>query len=224
MTPYSDADLERDLHAALASGDSDRITALAQLVDERESSSVPVPLASAALWYAEQGFRVFPLQPGRKAPFGKCRECKGSDCTGPDACGHDRCHGLKDATSDAARIRAWWDAEPDANLGLATGHLVDVIDIDGPAGVQSWARFIDELPPILGRVSTPRPGGNHLFVAAVPGRGNKAGILPGVDYRGTGGYVVAPPSRILAGGKDVPGTYRWDRPVDAAQLRAEVAA
>jgi hypothetical protein len=47
----------------------------------------------------------------------------------------------------------------------------------------------------------------HLYVPANPAVGNGAGLLPNVDYRGAGGYVVAPPSRT-----DV-GSYRWLRPL-----------
>lgn len=151
--------------------------------DRRES----VPLASAALWYAQAGLRVFPLQPGAKLPFKRSRGCH-------------------DATTDAERVAAWWHAEPNANVGLATGHVVDVIDIDGPTGVLSYAGAAN-LPRVLGKVSTPRAGGMHLYVAANGERGNRARLAAGIDYRGRGGYVVAPPSRTELGG------YAWLSPL-----------
>ena len=43
-------------------------------------------------------------------------------------------HGVKDATTNRARVVAWWTRHPQANLGLATGHRFDVLDVDGPAG------------------------------------------------------------------------------------------
>lgn len=218
MKPYTLADAEADFTAACASGDLARIDAASAEVDRFDQPKPPPSLLAAALWYAEQGLRVFPLQPGRKAPLKKCVPCDEGDCPGPEACGHELCHGCKDATLDPDLIRKWWDDGPNRNLGIATGDLVDVIDVDGPAGVKSWAEFLDDLPPIVGRVSTPRPGGNHLYVAATPGRGNKAGLLPSVDYRGAGGYVVVPPSVILPGTKDMPGTYVWHRPLDFTQL------
>src|SRR5215216_5024182 len=104
----------------------------------------PPPLVSAALYYAEQGLHVFPLQPRRKIPH------KGS-------------RGCKDASIDSDEIINWWLVEPSSNIGIATGHLIDVIDIDGPEGVHSWAQM-EGLPEILGTVSTPRPGGNHLYI------------------------------------------------------------
>ena len=160
---------------------------------EREARLQSVDaLAGAALWYARHSIAVFPLRRGAKVPRVGSR-------------------GFHDATTDLDVIRAWWQAEPRSNIGIPTGHGFDVIDVDGPVGVKSWARVIDDLPPVLGHVCTPRPGGNHLYVPAT-GRGNRAGILPGVDYRGRSGYVVAPPSRSEVG------IYRWIIPLDLAAV------
>lgn len=187
MTPLDE--LETLLHTALAVGD----TKTAEEIG-REIDAVPQPatvsILSAALWYAQQGLHVFPLSPGSKIP-------------------HKGTRGCKDATTDEHTIRAWWDKWPDSNLGIATGHRVDVVDIDGYAGQQSrahnWQMFTSLT--VLGSVLTPRPGGMHLFVPANPAVGNGAGLLPAVDYRGRGGYVVAPPSVT-----DI-GAYRWLRPL-----------
>jgi Bifunctional DNA primase/polymerase, N-terminal/Protein of unknown function (DUF2637) len=46
-------------------------------------------------------------------------------------------HGVKDATCNRAWILAWWTRHPQANIGLATGHRFDVLDVDGPAGAQA---------------------------------------------------------------------------------------
>lgn len=203
MTPYTIDDAEADVRAALDRGDVEQITTLAAVLDEldqaaREARPTPSLLGSA-LWYAEQGLHVFPLTPGAKIPLPRSR-------------------GFKDATTDAEQIRAWWAQTPDANIGIATGHLVDVVDIDGAPGQASraghWPMF--ERLAVIGKVLTPRPGGMHLFVPAT-GEGNRAGILPGVDYRGVGGYVVAAPSRT-----DV-GTYRWLAPLQLPAV-AGVAA
>lgn len=191
MTPYTDTDLERDLRAALDVGDPERIGALAREVDQREKAAASVPLLAAALWYAEQGLPVFPLQPGTKIPM------KGS-------------RGCKDATTDADRIRAWWDATPEANIGLATGYVVDVVDIDGEAGQKSraelWEAFAEIDAENVGKVLTPSPGGMHIYVPA-DGTTNGTNLAPSVDYRGLGGYVVAPPSRTDAG------SYSWLGPL-----------
>jgi hypothetical protein len=50
-------------------------------------------------------------------------------------------------------------------------------------------------------------GGWHLYVAPT-GHGNRVAVLPGVDWRGARGYVVAPPSWHASGQR-----YRWVRPL-----------
>ena len=84
-------------------------------------------LLSAALDYAGRGFAVFPLAVGEKIPL-ISKEAGG--------------HGVHDATTDAAQIRAWWTAAPNANIGVAAGRsgllLVDVDAKDGRDGFTSW--------------------------------------------------------------------------------------
>jgi hypothetical protein len=149
-------------------------------------------LRYAALFYASLDLAVFPVSPGLKVPL-------------PGT------HGFKDASTDPERVAAWWARWPTANVGLPTGGAFDVIDIDGPPGYRSWAQvrldgtgFIPPTPIGVGRT----PHGRHLYVP-VTGRGNTAGLLPGVDYRGAGGYVVAPPSVLACCGWG----YRWIEPL-----------
>lgn len=157
----------------------------------------PEALRLSALHYATTyRLRVLPLSPGRKVPLGgRC-------------CGGAHVHGVTDATGDPAVVERLWREHPRANVGIATGHAVDVIDQDGPAGAVSWAQIgrADAWPPVRGVVTTPRDGGVHRYVAAT-GDGNGAHIAPGLDYRGRGGYVVAPPS-IVDGRR-----YSWVQPL-----------
>lgn len=215
MKPYSMADAEADLRAAIDAGDQAKVEALGALVDELEAAErkPTATLHQAALWYAGVGLHVFPLRAGSKIPLAKCDRCKARDCPGPQECAHDLCHGLKDATTDAERVARWWTDMPNANIGLATGDGFDAVDIDGQPGQQSrvahWADIFGAVDADnLAKVLTPRPGGMHIYVPPT-GDGNAAGIVPGVDYRGVGGYVLAPPSVIAPGGKDHPGTYRF---------------
>ncbi|WP_292605925.1 bifunctional DNA primase/polymerase [Nocardioides sp. REDSEA-S30_B4] len=194
MTPHTPEEAEQALRDAIDSGDPARIAAAEADVERLDNPKPLVPLMSSALWYASHDIPVFRLLAGRKHPF------PGS-------------HGLKDATTDLDQIRAWWSRTPEANIGLATGHKFDVVDIDGPLGQKSRAEHWDSVfatidASQIAKVLTPRPGGMHIYVPAT-GDGNGAGIAPGVDYRGQGGYVVAPPSVIPAGSKDHPGRYRF---------------
>lgn len=161
---------------------------------------------AAALWYADKGLHVFAIQPGLKLPYKGTRGCL-------------------DATTDVAQVAAWWADHPDANVAIATGHTVDVIDVDGYAG-QAALAAMDEWPEptadpwadraafhqalgVVAVVSTPRPGGVHLWRTA-QGHGNRAKMLPGIDYRGAGGYVLVPPSVVTE--PPHPGTYRFLTP------------
>lgn len=168
---------------------------------EKELAKPSTPsLGPSALWYAKQGWPVFPLreQDGPCDGDKKCAEMGVCQCSKKPPKGT---RGFKDATTDVDQVRAWWRATPDANIGLRTGIKFDVIDLDGPVGIESFSGLSeDKIPEIHGKVSTPR--GFHLYVAAT-GDNNRAGVLPGIDYRGEGGYVVAPPSRVG------PNYYTW---------------
>jgi hypothetical protein len=111
-------------------------------------------------------------------------------------------HGLHDATTDAAQIQAWWTAHPTGNIGLRTGVTFDVIDLDSEAAVDALELARDGRERISGPVVATAKG-FHYFVQPT-GLGNRAAVLPGVDFRGTGGYVVAPPSVHPSGAR-----YRW---------------
>ena len=194
LAKLTDTELERAVLEACAAGDAVRAALLEDECDRRDRYTPNPPatvatLLQSALWYASQGLAVFPLQPGSKVPM------PGS-------------HGCKDATIDAAQITAWWQRWPDANIGIATGLTVDVADLDGWAGADAWAA-VEGAPPRLGVVVTPRSegGGRHIYLPTT-GQGNRAHMLPSVDYRGVGGYVVAPPSVVPEG------RYWWLRPLN----------
>lgn len=196
MTPEEEA-LAQQLHDALNAGDDDAVAALVARIDaedeaNRERLNKPEALAQAAVWYAKQGIAVFPLKPGQKQPATR--------------------HGFKDATTDLDQVRTWWTETPLANIGVPTGHLFDVVDVDLPAGYLSLGELRDQglLPEVHGRVIT-ASGGTHLYIRAT-GDGNAAGLRPGVDYRGAGGYVVAPPSRTAEG------MWQWTTPLNLGAL------
>jgi len=163
----------------------------------------PPRLLDAAVKYAEWGWRVFPLAPRTKRPAIPNAHPEGDPLRGhcKGECGKIG-HGVHDAHSDIDRIKRRWTKFPNDNIGLATGYLFDVIDVDppkkpgAPDGREQIPKILasEELPDAHGVVYT-RSGGLHYYIKAT-GEGNTAGILPGVDYRGKGGYVVAPPSLL----------------------------
>lgn len=118
-----------------------------------------------------------------------------------------------EATADPDRIAAWWQANPDANIGIAcgVGSGLVVVDIDDLEALQGL-RARGPLPETL-TARTPR-GGLHLYYRHPGGQvPNTAGLLaPKVDTRGDGGYVVAPPSTLPNG------RYTWMVERDLAPL------
>lgn len=180
-------------------------------------------LRDAALGYASRGIPVLPLHhplPHRgdlqalnddhhlpsPAVRASC-SCRDPGCGQPakHPLGSLVPHGLKDATTNRARVLAWWTRHPQANIGLATGHLFDVLDVDGPAG----ERAIRQLAAAHGLVTSGplvRTGGGGWHYYLTPtGLGNvHPRGLEHVDWRGRGGYVVAPPSRHASGHP-----YQW---------------
>lgn len=151
-------------------------------------------MLDAALKYASWKWPVFPLIPHDKKPL-----IAGGN-------------GLHDATTNVEQITNWWTQHPQANIGLPTGHAFDVIDIDVPKGMYSYIELLcDEdpktgtglIPDIHGQVAT-SSGGIHFYIKPT-GDGNTVNIAPGIDYRGRGGYAVAPPSTIGRRGR----TWTW---------------
>jgi hypothetical protein len=180
-------------------------------------------LRDAAVGYASRGIPVLPLhyplphrgdlrvlpgdqQPPSPAVEARC-SCRDPGCgqVGKHPLGSLVPHGVKDATTNRARILAWWTRHPQANIGLATGHRFDVLDIDGPAGAQA-IRTLAAAHGLRNSGPLVRTGGGGWHYYWTPtGLGNvcPAG-LEHVDWRGRGGYVVAPPSCHASGRP-----YQW---------------
>jgi hypothetical protein len=167
-------------------------------------------LGAAALRYAYWGYAVLPLQRGGKRPHGLVGR-----------------GGVHLASREPEQIKDWWSLDMSANIGVATGSAskLCVIDMDvkhGVDGVQMMRRFLAErrLSTGFGPLALTPSGGSHLWLRtalhedAVPER---PGILPGVDVKGDGGYVVAAPSMLAvvpgdrSGGTTgaVPVPYEW---------------
>jgi len=157
-----------------------------------DSIAVAVGTREAALDYAARGWRVLPLH--GIEPDGSCT-CGRADCPSPGKHPRTR-HGMRDATTDLETIRDWWDRWPDANVGIATGRGLMVLDVDGEEG---QANISGQHVPATPCVHTGR--GSHLYLRPPEGVRvrNAVGLAPGLDVRAEGGYVVAPPSRHASG-------------------------
>lgn len=171
-----------------------------------------MPLPEAAARFAEAGVPVFPCVPGEKRPLVR--------------------RGFHDATADPAQVSEWWRRWPAANIGIPTGATsgVEVVDIDVHSTGTGFPAFRTAHREGLAAgwaalVRTPS-GGLHAYYPADPGRSQSSWQAPRahVDFRSDGGYIIAPPSRVLRlGGVRAP--YRLivagntPTPVDAARLR-----
>jgi hypothetical protein len=154
------------------------------------------PVLDAALGYAELGWPVFKLKGKRPAA---------------------RSNGFKDATTDRHRIGAMFRRSPRANLGIATGAAgLAVLDVDprhsGDESLQALEQAHEPIPQTV-RART-GGGGEHIFFKNPGDIGSSAGRLgPGLDVRGNGGYVVAPPSTHESGNR-----YEWINPPDEFEV------
>jgi hypothetical protein len=155
-------------------------------------------LVRHAIALARRGLYVFPCLPGSKKPV------PGS-------------HGCRDATTGLALIERWWRENPDYNVAIATGAAsgVFVLDADtdradGEAELRKLEAQYGELPPTVEVITA---HGRHLYFAWPDRlvRCSVSSLAPGLDIRGQGGYVLAPPSKHPDGGGC---TYAWS--VDSA--------
>ena len=115
-------------------------------------------------------------------------------------------NGVLDATLDRERVKRWLKRKPDMALGIATGVVWDVLDVDLPKNDEDeredgrkHMHRLTELGLLNGcqRVVRTPSGGFHLYFKSAPGLTNKAaGATMGLDVRAAGGYVLASPSYI----------------------------
>jgi hypothetical protein len=148
-----------------------------------------------ALRYREAGFSVIPIRPDfdpvekkfLKKPYVNWKKYQ------------------TEKTSEE-EIRGWWSKWPGAMIGIVTGEISKLygIDCDSEEAYQAIQEMLTDsfLTPTL---ITPR-GGHHLWVTCSNGVRLRtiAGVLPNLDTRGDGGYLIAPPSKNASGG-----SYQW---------------
>jgi putative DNA primase/helicase len=159
-----------------------------------------------AAWYAQNGIAVLPLHwPVLKDGRTAC-SCGKADCASAAKHPFGRLvpAGLRDASKDLEVLGRWFHDSP-FNLGIVTGAASGVIALDidprhdGELTLAALEAKHGELPPTWRFLTG--GGGEHILFRH-PGHlvANSAGKLgPGIDVRGDGGYIVAPPSRHICG-------------------------
>jgi hypothetical protein len=151
----------------------------------------------AALAYAARGFPVFPVVARGKEPaVDRWRE---------------------EATTDPETIRSWWGEFPEDNIGIACGPAPApwVLDCDDHSAVARVDALFQEHGGLAERPLVSRTAkGLHLLFAGRDDLRNTIKRLPGVDTRGTGGYIVAPPS-VHPSGHVYEWAYYSDAPLHA---------
>lgn len=129
----------------------------------------------AALHYREKGFSVIPIRPDKK-PFTQWTD-------------------FQRRLATEAEIREWWIKWPKANVGIVTGEISGLLVVDCDTE-EAYQKIQELLPDSFVTCIAKTPRGFHLYLVYPKDQsiGNAAGIMPGVDIRGEGGYIIAPPS------------------------------
>jgi hypothetical protein len=146
-------------------------------------------IEQAALDYAARGWSVIPIEPHGKRPVVAWQD-------------------YQRHPAPAARVAGWFRRRPQANVGLVTGAVsgLVVLDVDpvhgGGDSLRELERGHGHLPPTVEALTG--GGGRHLYFLHPGGTlRNRVGLLPGLDLRGDGGCVVAPPSIHPSGNRYV---------------------
>jgi Virulence-associated protein E-like domain/Bifunctional DNA primase/polymerase, N-terminal/Primase C terminal 1 (PriCT-1) len=165
----------------------------------------PNPLLVQALAYAAQGWPVFPCQDKKPLPGSR---------------------GFYDATTQADQIRRWWVQWPQAQVAIRTGKQsgLVVLDVDpGHGGQASLTALEAEFGPLPEtRQARSGGGGQHLYFTwpGEPIRLSVGKLGAGLDIRGDGGYIIAPPSLHHTTGQ----AYTWENDLPIAPLPEWVLA
>jgi hypothetical protein len=176
------------------------------------ADAADLPTGAAA--YANAGIPVFPCASLGKQPLTR--------------------RGFQDATADLGGVTNWWQRWPGANIGIPTGVAsgVDVVDVDVHPGGNGYgamerARAEGFATKWAWLVRTPS-GGLHAYYRCNPeGEQQRSWQVPGqhVDFRGDGGYIIAPPSQVETADGEVRSyevvavAQHQPEPVDAVGLR-----
>ena len=137
-------------------------------------------LLKSAAAYLARGWSVIPMEPRGKRPLVQWAEYQQRRAT-------------------AEELSAWYRRWSSANVGIVTGAIsgIVVLDVDQRhGGALSLAQLDIELGPLPSTVEAATGGGGRHLYFRHPGDrvANRVALRPGIDLRGDGGCVVAPPS------------------------------
>ena len=144
----------------------------------------------AALDYLARGISVAPQVPGTKKTFVRWKE-------------------LQQRRPTRHEVRTWWDTWPDAGVAIILGPVSDLlaVDVDGPEAHAALVARLGDVPVApRSRSGSRKPKRYHLLFLH-PGLKTGAKYCPwheGLEFRGHGGIIVAPPSLHQSGRR-----YRW---------------
>jgi len=169
-------------------------------------------ILTAALNYVRSGLAVFPARPDKKCSYKSTEYSDGRKW---------------EATADPAEIRRDFTRWPNARIGIPTGAInrIVVIEIDTPAGhgvdgAASLAQLEAKHGPLPQTRMACSPSDSIHRCFRHPGNGikikNTASVIgAGIDVRGDGGMVIAPPSVNLDGRR-----YHWINKLPIAAMPA----
>ena len=164
-----------------------------------------------AMAYRDHGWPVFPC----RAQDSQSVDSKTGEVVELKAKSPLTANGLKGATTFPHIIKRWWTDNPDALIGIPTGERtgawvldIDIKTLDDGTVINGfeWLEAMEDIHgtlPSTACVDTPR-GGKHFYFTHVNGVRNRGGLAPGVDTRGSGGFVIAAGS-VMSDGR----SYQW---------------
>ena len=133
----------------------------------------------AALAYASWGWHVLPVAPNEKVPA--------------------TAHGVHDATTDLAQIKAWWQQNPEYNIGIAAGQISNIVvfDIDPRnGGDTSWEAWVNEHGDVPDGAYQLTAGGGQHYISVYRDSIKSCKLRDGIDLLSNGRYFLASPSTI----------------------------
>ena len=143
-------------------------------------------LVEHALFYQSLGWSVIPVQPGKKIPYIKWKD-------------------FQHVRPTPKQIRIWWKKFPDANIGIVTGKISNLVVLDFDS-ITALRTFRDEIAPTPKTIKQKTGRGYQYFFSYPDSHEarNKSGLMKDVDLRAEAGLVVVAPSIHKSGRQ-----YEW---------------